>query len=67
MIKRILFYILIFSCFTVNFNTVYASPVILSESAVLIDGVTGTVFAHKNADKKMYPASLTKIMTAILA
>lgn len=67
MIKRILFYILIFSCFTVNFNTVYASPVILSESAVLIDGVTGTVLAHKNADKKMYPASLTKIMTAILA
>lgn len=67
MIKRILFYILIFSCFTVNFNTVYAYPVILSESAVLIDGVTGTVLTQKNADKKMYPASLTKIMTAILA
>lgn len=67
MIKRMLFFILIFSCFSLNFNTVYAAPEILSESAVLIDAATGTILAQKDADKKMYPASLTKIMTAILA
>ncbi|MDD2397451.1 MAG: D-alanyl-D-alanine carboxypeptidase, partial [Tissierellia bacterium] len=54
-------------CFLVNFNTVFATPAILSESAVLIDAGSGTILAQKNADKKMYPASLTKIMTAILA
>lgn len=67
MIKRMLFFILIISCFLLNFNTIYAAPSILSESAVLIDAATGTILAQKDADKKMYPASLTKIMTAILA
>jgi len=65
--KRIAFYILVFMCLLVNFNIVYATPAILSESAVLIDASSGTILAQKNADKKMYPASLTKIMTAILA
>ena len=54
-------------CLLVTFNIVYATPAILSESAVLIDASSGTILAQKNADKKMYPASLTKIMTAILA
>lgn len=67
MIKRMLFFILIISCFLLNFNTIYAAPSILSESAVLIDAATGIILAQKDADKKMYPASLTKIMTAILA
>lgn len=67
MIKRVLFYILIIFSFSVNFNSVYAVPSVLSESAVLIDANSGTILAQKNADKKMYPASLTKIMTAILA
>ncbi len=67
MIKRVLFYILIIFSFSVNFNLVYAVPSVLSESAVLIDANSGTILAQKNADKKMYPASLTKIMTAILA
>lgn len=67
MIKRVLFYILIIFSFSVNFNAVYATPSVLSESAVLIDANSGTILAQKNADKKMYPASLTKIMTAILA
>jgi len=45
----------------------YGIPPILSESAILIDADTGTILAQKDANKKMYPASLTKIMTAILA
>ncbi|WP_042355426.1 D-alanyl-D-alanine carboxypeptidase family protein [Bacillus rubiinfantis] len=38
-----------------------------SEAAVLLDSETNAVLYSKNADKKMYPASLTKIATAIYA
>jgi serine-type D-Ala-D-Ala carboxypeptidase (penicillin-binding protein 5/6) len=38
-----------------------------SEAAVLLDSDTGAVLYAKNGDKKMYPASLTKIATAIYA
>ena len=44
-----------------------ASPYIISQSAVVIEAQTGTVLYNKNSDKKMYPASITKIMTALLA
>jgi D-alanyl-D-alanine carboxypeptidase (penicillin-binding protein 5/6) len=37
-----------------------------SEAAILIDSSTGKVLFEKNADQKMYPASTTKILTAIL-
>lgn len=37
------------------------------ESALLIDMKTGRVIYSKDSDKKMYPASTTKMMTAILA
>ena len=42
-------------------------PEIHAESCILIDAVTGNVLLEKNADKKEYPASTTKIMTAGLA
>jgi len=67
MIKKILIYFLMFSIILLNINEVHAQPNILSQSAVLIDSGTGLVLAGKDANKKMYPASLTKIMTAILA
>jgi serine-type D-Ala-D-Ala carboxypeptidase (penicillin-binding protein 5/6) len=38
-----------------------------SEGAVLLDSETNAVLYAKNADEKMYPASLTKIATAIYA
>lgn len=38
-----------------------------SESAVLLDSETNAVLYGKNADEKMYPASVTKIATAIYA
>ncbi len=37
------------------------------ESAILIDGATGTVLFAKNPDVPMYPASITKIATGIYA
>lgn len=38
-----------------------------SRYAVLVDAETGELIAAKNADEVMYPASLTKIMTLIVA
>lgn len=42
-------------------------PVVDSEAAFCIDADTGKVYYAKNPDKRMYPASTTKMMTAILA
>ncbi|HIW49687.1 MAG TPA: D-alanyl-D-alanine carboxypeptidase [Candidatus Blautia intestinavium] len=44
-----------------------AGPKIEGESAILMDMTTGAVLYSKNADKAQYPASITKIMTALLA
>ena len=44
-----------------------ASIEIYSEAAILIEKNTGKVLYSKNANQKMYPASTTKILTAILA
>lgn len=38
-----------------------------AQTAILIDAKTGAVLYEKDADKKIYPASTTKMMTAILA
>ena len=37
-----------------------------SDAAILIDSVTGKVLAEKNSNEKKYPASTTKILTAII-
>jgi serine-type D-Ala-D-Ala carboxypeptidase (penicillin-binding protein 5/6) len=42
-------------------------PDIKSESAVMIDAKTGDVLYQKNSTDQMYPASITKIVTGILA
>lgn len=42
-------------------------PALTCESAVLIDAKTGNILYEKNSEKVMFPASTTKIMTAIVA
>ncbi|WP_258171292.1 D-alanyl-D-alanine carboxypeptidase family protein [Paenibacillus sp. R14(2021)] len=42
-------------------------PNINTESAVLIDARTGTVLYARNAEKEQFPASITKIVTGIVA
>lgn len=42
-------------------------PEITAASAILIDSSTGQILYEKNAHEKRYPASTTKIMTALLA
>lgn len=40
---------------------------VAAEGAALIDADTGVFLYEQNADEKLYPASITKLMTAILA
>lgn len=42
------------------------APTISAASAILIDGSDGRVLYEYNADQKQYPASTTKIMTALV-
>lgn len=42
-------------------------PDVTAYSAVLMDAKSGTIIYNKNEHEKVYPASTTKIMTAILA
>jgi serine-type D-Ala-D-Ala carboxypeptidase (penicillin-binding protein 5/6) len=44
-----------------------APPQLESEAAILVELETGTILLEKNATKKLNPASLTKIATAIYA
>ena len=50
-------------------NTAFAedTPNIQSETAILMDGKTGQVLYRKNSKDAMYPASITKIVTALMA
>ena len=42
-------------------------PATDSKSIVLVDGDTGSILWTKNAEEKAYPASLTKVLTVLLA
>ncbi|MDD2189711.1 MAG: D-alanyl-D-alanine carboxypeptidase [Eubacteriales bacterium] len=44
-----------------------APPVISAQNAILIEANSGEVLYEKNAEEKAYPASITKIVTALLA
>lgn len=43
------------------------APSISSEAGCLMDANSGAILFDKNMDQKMYPASTTKIMTALIA
>jgi D-alanyl-D-alanine carboxypeptidase len=43
------------------------APGILAQTAVLMEASTGSVLYEKEAERKMFPASTTKLMTALLA
>lgn len=44
-----------------------AGPDIPAPSAILMDAATGTILFEKNAHEKLAPASVTKVMTLLLA
>ena len=71
--KQKKYFIIILSLIIILFNSFsYAENVgtkdlnLYSESAILIDYDTGTILYSKNPDEKKYPASTTKILTAII-
>lgn len=44
-----------------------AGPQVYAESAIVMEASTGTILYSKNIDDPHYPASITKIMTVLLA
>ncbi len=44
-----------------------AGPKVYADAAIVMEASTGLVLYEKNAQKAYYPASITKIMTALLA
>ena len=71
-IKILLIFLFIF-CFVINTYIVNAESLVQdslsldSQAAVLIENESGNILYEKNSTEKLYPASTTKIMTAILA
>ena len=56
----------IISFFTNNTYAQNEELKIYSNACILLENKTGKIIYEKNADQKMYPASTTKILTAIL-
>lgn len=66
MLKRVTA-LLICMIMVLSFVEVFAAkPEINAISAILIDAETGQVLFEKNKDKKVYPASITKVLTVYL-
>lgn len=59
------FVISLFLSFGVSSNA-STTPTVNSEAAILVDAKQGKVLYEKNSTKQLYPASTTKVMTAIL-
>ena len=57
----------VFFAFLILTNNVYSQIEIYAKSDVLQDHYSGKILYEKDADSKIYPASMTKIMTAIVA
>ncbi len=64
MLKKILHIILFIFLFT---NFTYAKVNIKARTAILQDFLSGEILYEKEADESIYPASMTKIMTSIIA
>ena len=60
-----------FSAFADEVNTKNtqstSAPTVVAETAILMDAASGEVLYNKNAEQKMFPASITKLMTILLA
>ena len=67
--KKILLIILLFLSFIampINMTFATSKVNISANSAILIDSKTGSILYEKNSQKKAFPASTTKILTAIV-
>ncbi|MGI6633461.1 MAG: D-alanyl-D-alanine carboxypeptidase family protein [Bacillota bacterium] len=57
--------VLVLACWAISQGT-GDEPKLVAEAAIALDMETGKVLFEKNAQAPMYPASLTKLMTALL-
>ena len=64
--KMIKYIIILFFTFTFN-NQSFASFKIDAKTAILQDYLSGEILYEKEADLSIYPASMTKIMTSMIA
>ena len=64
MFKKILYFILIYFTFH---NISFANLEIKARTAILQDYLSGEILYEKEPDRSIYPASMTKIMTSIIA
>ncbi|QQF61583.1 D-alanyl-D-alanine carboxypeptidase [Bacillus mojavensis] len=65
--KAVLIVIISFLFANVNVNTAHAAINVSAKSAIVIDGTSGRVLFAKDEHEKRRIASITKIMTAVLA
>ncbi len=65
-LKRRIFSLLILLILLLGRISFAEEPAIASTAALLVETSTGKILYEKNAYEKMYPASTTKVMTAIL-
>lgn len=65
--RKILIVAIILGLALMNIKAFAASPPpVVADGALLIDTTTGEILYEKNKDTKFYPASTTKMMTALL-
>ena len=63
--KKILIYLFVL-LISVGFSKVHANFNIKARTAILQDFLSGKILYEKDADREIFPASMTKIMTAIV-
>lgn len=70
MLKRSISFVIILTLIMASFipsALANSSLKIDGEACILVDGVSGQVLYEENSNKKWFPASITKIMTLVLA
>ena len=60
-------FLIILISFFVSSKNIDASPDIEARTAILMDHHSNEILYEKNPDEHIYPASMTKIMTSIIA
>lgn len=66
--EKIIAFLIMFLMLFINMPIVHAESIdINAQSYILMDSKTGQILYQHNPDEKLFPASTTKIMTAILA
>ncbi|MGE5472938.1 MAG: D-alanyl-D-alanine carboxypeptidase family protein [Ignavibacteriales bacterium] len=64
--KFIIFFTVFLILFSAYVHAEETLPVVDSPSIILIDSKTGQILYEKNSNQKLYPASITKVMTALI-